>query len=166
MVRQGGVGGGLDVHAGAGGDVVEDEGLRRGVRDGGEHGDEAVLGGLVVIGRDHQQAVCADLTGVAGQVHGVRRVVGAGAGDDGHPARRPLHGEANGLPVLFVCERGALAGGPGDDQCVDPLSDLPVDKAAEGVVIDAAFGQGGDEGCCHAAENGFSCHDGSLLFII
>ena len=57
MFGQGQVGPGLDAHAGAGGHVVEYDGLVHRVGDGVVHGDQALLGGLVVVGGHHQQRV-------------------------------------------------------------------------------------------------------------
>ena len=60
--------------------------------------------------------------------------------------------------MLRVGQRGAFAGGTGDDQSVDALVNLPVDQALELRKVDAVAGQGGDQrgGC--AAEDGILLH--------
>ena len=144
----------LDADAGAGGDVVQDHRLGAGVGDGVVHGHQAVLGGLVVVGGDHQDGIRPVGAGALGELHGVSRLVGAGAGDDGHPAVNLLAGEGDGPAVLGVAEGGALPGGAADHQGVDALVDLPVDELAELGIVDAVGGEGGDQGGGNAAENG------------
>ena len=164
MLRQLHIGGGLDGRAGAGGDVVENEGLGGGVGDSVVHGHQAVLGGLIIVGCHHQAGVGAGLAGKAGEVDGVGRVVGAGAGDDGHPAGGALHGEGDGVAVLFVGEGGALAGGAADHQGVDSLVNLPVDKPPQLGKINAVGGKRGNEGCGCASKDRFLGHGIRLLF--
>ena len=160
------IGGGLDVDARAGRDVIDDDGLRRGVGDGGVHLDKAVLRGLVVVRGHDEHGVAADLAGVLCQADGVGRVVGAGAGDDGDAACRALCAVAQDLAVLFVGQRGAFAGGACDDEGVHALIDLPVDETAERRIVDAFSGQRGDEGGCNAAEDGIGSHNAVSFVII
>ena len=165
MLGQLHIGGGLNVDAGAGGDVVEDNGLGGNVADGVVHGNQTLLGGLVVVGGDAQHTVAADGAGELRQLDGVGGVVGAGTGDDGHPARRRLHGALEGVPVLLIGQGGAFAGGAADDQSVDALVNLPVDELFEGGKIDAVLVGGGDEGRGYAAENGFMLHDRNSFIV-
>ena len=73
---------GLDVHAGSAGDVVDDDRQVALVRDGPEVRLEHPLVGLVVVRRDDQGGVHAELRGAAGGPDRGRGAVRAGAGDD------------------------------------------------------------------------------------
>lgn len=53
-----------DVHAGAGGDIVEDYRTGDGVGQGGIVADQSRLGGFVVVGGYHQQSVRTGALGV------------------------------------------------------------------------------------------------------
>ena len=115
MVGKGGIGGRLDVYAGAGGHIVEDHRFGGCVGDSGEHGNEAPLGGFVIIGGHYQHGIVTQLTGEFGQLNGVGGIVGAGTGDEGDPSGRSLHGKTENFPVLGIRQSGAFAGGAADD---------------------------------------------------
>ena len=85
----GGVGLERDLGAGASGDVVEHDRHVGALDDAAEVVEHAGLAGLVVVGRDEQQPVGAELLGLAGQLDGVGGGVGADAGDHRRPGRRP-----------------------------------------------------------------------------
>ena len=160
------VGGGLDVAAGAGGHVVQDQRLGARVCDGHEGAVQALLGGLVVVGGDHQHRVRADRACKLRQLHGVGRVVAAGARDHRNAAVGALHGVAHDLLVLRVAQGRALAGGAAADDCVDAAVDLPVDQPSVCVVIHlAACGEGGDECGGDALEDALVHGDFLLLYI-
>ena len=148
MIGQRRIGSRLDVDAGAGRHIVEDDRHRGGIRDGLVHLDEALLGGLVVVRRDHQAPVRADLAAVPGQLHGVVGLVRTGARDDRHPAGHMVHRELQHGPVLRIGQRGALTAGARNDQGVDALFDLPVDEPSERLVVDGQGVRihGGDNG--------------------
>ena len=73
----------LDVHDDARRDVVDDDRTVAGPRDRFEVRDDPSLRRLVVVRRDDQEGVGAELVGLFRQVDRVRGRVGAGAGDDG-----------------------------------------------------------------------------------
>lgn len=153
----------LDADAGAGRDVIEDHRLGAGVGDGVVHRHQTALGGLVVVGGHDQNGIGTVGAGALGQLHGVVGLVGAGAGDDRHPAVDPLAGVGDGAAVLGVGQGGAFAGGAADDQGVDPLGDLPVDQGPEAVKINAFGGGGGDKGGSNASENRILVLHGKFL---
>ena len=66
--------------------------------------------------------------------------------------------------MLIVGQRRALAGGAGDHQRVDALVDLPVDQPAQGLVVHAGMGQGGDQRRGGAAKDGLPAHSDSPLW--
>ena len=72
----------LDVHDDAARDVVEDDRPVGCGRDRLDVRDDAALRGLVVVRRDDEEAVHADLVRALGEVDRVRRRVGARPGDD------------------------------------------------------------------------------------
>ena len=60
--------------------------------------------------------------------------------------------------MILVGQRGALAGGPGDDQRVHALLDLPIDHPPEGGIVDALRRQRGDQRRRDAAEYRIPTH--------
>ena len=75
MLRQTGVGLRLDIDAGAAGHIIEDDRPGNGIGDHVVHLHQAVLGGLVVVGGDHQHGIGAHLAGVLGQADGIGGIV-------------------------------------------------------------------------------------------
>lgn len=144
----------LDRHPRAPGDVVEHGGQAGRVGDGREVADEALLRGLVVVRRHHEQAVRAGGLGLPREFQGVLRVVGSGTGDDHGAVADRLDDRAQKLALLFVARRRRLAGRPVDDQAVvAPLVDQVGREARGAVVVDAAVGQErGDHGGQHPSE--------------
>ena len=166
MLRQLDIGGRFNANARAGRDIVEDHRLGAGIGNGVVHGHQAPLGGLVVIGRDHQDRVGPVGTGAFGELHRIVGLVGARAGNNRHPSIHPLTGKGNGPAVLRVGQGGALPRGAADDQGVDPLLNLPVNQSAKAVIVDPGGGGGGDQCGGNAAEDGMVLfHDRFLLHI-
>src|SRR5699024_9169412 len=130
------VGGGGDVDAGAGGNIVQDDWQVGGVRDGVEVADQAGLGGRVVVGGDVQQRVSARLFGLLGQPDGIGGVVAARGGDDRYPAGGALHGVGDAVHMFLVGHGGAFTGGAADDDGVGTVFDLVVDQAAQLLKVD------------------------------
>ena len=145
---------GQQIAAGAAGHIVENDGQGAFVCHGGEMGDKTVLGGLIVVGSDHQNGVRPHLTGVAGVVQNVLGVVGAGAGNDGNPSGRLLYGVGDDLFLILRLNGGVLAGGAHDHQAVDAGADLEFHKAAQSLIVDGTVGvHGGDDGSGHTGKN-------------
>ena len=145
---------GLQVAAGAAGDVVQDHGHGGSVGNGGEVLVKAVLSGLVVVGGHHQNGVRAHFAGGLGVGKNVLGVVGAGAGDDGNPLCHLLYGVGDDLLLIFRLDGGVLAGGAHDHQGVDAVFNLEFDEATQGFVVNGAVrGHGGDNGGSHTGEN-------------
>ena len=153
------IGGGLDIYTRAGRDIIDDDGLGGGVCDGGVHLYKAILRCLIIVRRDNEHGVAANFAGVLCQGNGIGGVVGAGAGDDRHAALGMPDAEGKHLAVLLVGEGGALAGCAGNYERMDALGNLPVDKTAQRVIIDAGFGQRGNKRGGNAAEDGVGSHD-------
>ena len=145
-----------DVGAGAGGDVVEDAGQVRRLRDRGVVGDETLLGGLVVVGRDQKQAVRAERLRLLRHHDRVGGVVGAGSGDDRDPAGGLLHAEADRLKVLVVVERRRLTGRSDRDDRICMICNLKLNEISESLIVDASvFVHRRHDGDAGAFEN---CH--------
>jgi len=71
-----------DLDAAAARNAVEDDRQLDRLGDGAEVGEEALLGRLVVIGGDQQQAVGSQPFGAVGKLDRLGGAVGTGAGDD------------------------------------------------------------------------------------
>ena len=154
MVSQDGTGLGRQVAAGAAGDVVHDDGLGGVVRDPLIVLDQAVLGGLVVVGSHHQDGIGAVVTGGLGEVQHMLGVVGAGTGHHGDTACGALDGEADDLLALGGGQGGALAGGAHGNQSGNAVLDLEVDEPCQIVIVHAGGGHGRDQGSTDALEDG------------
>ena len=136
---------GRHVEAGARGHVVEHVGQRRGLRDGLEMEDQSVLRRLVVVGRDLQEAVHADLGGLARQVHAFRSVVAAGSRNDLGAVAHGRQRLTVELEAFVVAEHRRLARGAGDDDRVVAGVDESGHQAPERVVVHRAIvGERGD----------------------
>ena len=155
MLRQFRHGFGQQIAAGAAGHIVENHRHGGRVGNGGEMGNQTVLGGLVVIGGHHQNRVGARRTGGLGVGDDVGGVVGAGSGNDGNPSGHPFHGVADHFCLILRLNGGVFAGGSHDHQGVDAAFDLPVDKPAHGLVVNAAGVHRGHHGSRHTTKNGF-----------
>jgi hypothetical protein len=112
---------GGDRHAGPVRDVVEQRGQTGRIGYGPEVPQQPGLRGLVVVRRDDEQAVGARLLGGAGQLDGVRGVVGAHPGHDPGPVADRLDDSPEQPVLLRVGGRRGLAAGPADHQGVVAL---------------------------------------------
>jgi len=151
------------IAAGAGGDVVENDGLVYLVRNGGEVGNKAILSGLVIVGGHHQQGIGPGLGGADGEVHGVLGIVGSGSGNDRNPARHPVNGKGNDLFPLLRGQGRAFAGGTHGHQGVDAAFQLEVNKPAQGFIVHPFRGHRCHHGRSHAFENCFLHRDSPFL---
>ena len=121
-------------------DVVEHDRKIGGVGDGAEMCDEAGLRRPRVVRGDHQQAVRTHGGGRFRQVHAVRGVVGADAGDDARPVPDGFehHRQQSGLLVIGGGRR--LPGGAGHHQPVAAAVDQAHRQAGGGLGVEGALG--------------------------
>ena len=139
--------------AGAGGNVIHDDGGVDPVGDVLIVHDKTGLGGLVIIGGHQQKAVRAGLLRVVGEVKGSGGVVAAGAGNDLDAVVHVLHAVVHAGNVLPDGLGGGLAGGSTDADGVRSGSDLHIQKLTKLIEINALLVKGGDDGDTGAGEN-------------
>jgi len=109
-------------------------------------GDEALLRRLIVIGRDDQQRIGADLFGMLGKLDGFAGIVRACAGDDRHALVGRFDAQFDDPFMLGMGKRRRFTGGADRHQAAGPLGDLPIHMGGKGLLVDgAAFGEGRDE---------------------
>ena len=120
--------------------------------------DHALLGRLVVIGRDHQHGVGAGLLAVPRKRDRLRRRVGAGAGDHRHPAAGLIDAPLHHLVMLRMRQRRAFAGGPTGNEAVGALGDLPLDEVAERLFVELAVAKRRHQSGERPPELSVSCH--------
>jgi hypothetical protein len=123
----------LDVDDDAARDVVDDDRPVGGFRDLLEVGDDASLRRLVVVRRDNEDAVGAELVRVLREAHGVPCRVGPGGRHDGRPLAHGLDRCADQVVALAVRERRALARRADDDEPVGAVVDEVQREALERV---------------------------------
>src|SRR5262249_16171662 len=97
---------------------------------------KALLGWLVVIGRDHQGRVSAFFGGPFGQTQGLGRAVAAGTGHDFDAAASGLHDFRNHSLVLVMRQCRRLTGRPDGAKTVRASLDLKFDLVAEGFDVE------------------------------
>src|SRR4029453_7411716 len=129
----------------AAGNVVDDERQLRGFGHRGIVRVDAVLRGLVVVGRDQQGAGGARLLGGAREAHGLRGGVRAGAGDDRDAAAREADDRLDHCDVLVVAERGGFTRRAAGHQTLHAAGDLRLDQPLERVEIDLAAPERGHQ---------------------
>ena len=122
----------------AAGDVVEDHRFVGGRRDRLVVAAQAQPARPVVVGGDRQHRVRAELGRALGQLHGLGRVVGAGAGDDALAGRALGDGELDQPELLVFGQRRGLAGGAGDDEAVGAVLREVPHQRDEGLLVDRA----------------------------
>ena len=154
-------GGGQQVAAGAGGDVIENDGLVHIVCNGAEVGQQAAVQGLIVVivGSDHQQGICANPAGGLAVFQCVEGVVGAGACNHRDAAIHPLHGETDDFVALGGGQGCALAGGAYGDQGVDAAFQLKVNQPPQGFIVHAGRGHRGCQRSGNTLKNGVVFHN-------
>ena len=122
----------------AAGDVVDQDRQAGALGDRAEMRVEAVLGRLVVIRRDDQQAVRAVLLGLTRERDRLRGRVRARASDHRAAATRLLDAPAHDIVMLVMAHRRTLARGADGHEPVRSFGDLPVDQAAERALVELA----------------------------
>src|SRR5438034_2107602 len=147
---------GRGVRAGAARDVVEDERQPGRVGDRGIVAVDAVLRRPVVVGRDQEGGGRARLLRAAREPDGLRRRVGAGARDDRHAPACGAHHLAHDRDVLLVRQGRGLARRPAGDEGVDAARDLRLDQRVEGLDVNLAGAEGGDQGRHGAGEHRYT----------
>ena len=85
---------GRDANTGAAGDVIQDHGDINAVSDIAEMLDKPLLGGLIIIGRDHEDGVGTGGFCVFGCAQGVFGIVAADPGDHFHASVDGAHRHA------------------------------------------------------------------------
>ena len=121
-------------------------------------GDEALLRRLVVIGRDHQNAVRPGGLGLFGLLEDVFGVVAADADDDLHAALTFFHRELHELVVLLGGVGGVLACGAADEDGGGAAGVLEVDQFGVLFIVHAVFKIGRDDGGAGTGEYRCLCH--------
>src|SRR6266850_1464008 len=128
----------VDVDARAPRHVVDDDRQPRRVGNRLVMLVEAFRRRLVVVRRDREDAVGADLLDVAHERDGLARVVPAGAREDRHAPAGFLDDELDHAKLLAVRQRRRLAGGPDRRQEVNAAVDLAPRQAAHRRLVDRA----------------------------
>ena len=126
----------VDVRPGPAGHVVHDDRQIALVGDGAVVGLEHPAVRAVVVRRDDERRIRAELGRATGRADRGGRVVGPGPRDDPDPAARgPLGGDLDGgrdeALALPLGERRGFAGRPARDEAIDPGKDLPADEPPE-----------------------------------
>jgi len=113
---------------------------------------------LVLLGEGvhEQRRKCGE---AVGEVDRLPRRVRAGTRYHRHPAVGLLDAPFDHALVLLVRQRGALAGGADRHQAIGALGDLPVDQAAEGLLVERAVAERGDKRGERAPEARLGGHD-------
>ena len=153
---------GQQIAAGTAGHVVQDDRHGRSIRHGGKVGNQAVLGGLVIVRSHHQHSVGTHFAGVAGVLQHMLGIVGAGAGNHRNPARNLLYRIADDLLLILRLNGSIFAGGSHHHNGIDAIFNLELQEASQGIIVNAGFGHGGNNGSGHSGKDGV-LHKLSLL---
>ena len=136
----------LDGDVAAAGDAVKDDRQLGRPGDFFEMLEQALLRWLVVIRRNLQRAVCANGLGGLGEVNCLGGGVGAGAGQDLHPALGRLHSEFDDTDVLVETKRGRLSGSSDGDDPIDPPTNLILNEFLKSLFVNAPLPERRDNG--------------------
>ncbi len=143
--RQGAHGFGRHVDDRTAGDVIDDDRDIAGIVDSGVMRNQPALRRLVVIGRDNQRTVRADLFGELHKPDGLDRVVRSGTGNDRHATVGGLHDHLDDALVFLVRQGRRFAGGADGDQPVRAFGDMPFYEGLQRVFVHLAVGKRGDK---------------------
>ena len=135
----------IEVHARAGGHIIDEDGDLHSIGDGEEVLDQPAPIGLVVIGRDDQKPIRAQVLRFHGIGNGRARVVRARAHDQRDAPGNHIHGAFHQFRALRAREGRGFAGRPQGDNRVGFRFNLPIDQLFIGRQIHLAFGKGRDQ---------------------
>ena len=121
------------------GDVVEEARHVHLVEDRGEVMVDALLVGLVVVGRDEEKPVGAQLLQGLRLAEGLRGGVGACTANDGDAAGNAIDNGLGYLEVLLVGHRGRLSRGAQHQNAIGPVLKMEVDQALERPKVNGAI---------------------------
>ena len=139
-------------------DVVDDDRAVGGVRDRAEVSHDPARGRLVVVRRDDEEAVDAELVSLPGEVYRVCGRIRARTGDHGRAVSHRLDRRREEGQPLVVAERRRLAGRAGDDDAVRARLDEMAAEARKRVQVDGSVpAEGRGYGCQDIAEHGSHC---------
>ena len=106
---------------------------------------ETFLRGTVVVRRDEQCGIRAELLAFHRHLDGLARGIRSRARDHQRALFRHLHGEFDHAEVLRVIERGRFAGGAHGDDARDASGDLRLDEAGECGLVEPVIAERCDE---------------------
>ena len=145
----------LEIHTGAGGNVVGDQRQLHSVGNGKVVRGKSFLRCLVVIRRDREQRVCAAGFGLPGKAHRLRGAVGPHAGDDFAAPGAVGDRVPDQRLALLRRERGCFSCRAADDDGGDPGVKLACEYGVVGFKIDPVFQKRRDDGGRRASEDRF-----------
>ena len=149
---QAGQGAGLNVRAGAARDVIKNDRLVHGFRDGAEVAVLSFLRRLVVVRRCGENAIDPrpgpQLPGLGDRILGRIR---SGTGHNRYSPSRYFNRDIENLQPFIMRKRGRFAGGAAGDQKIDARFQLPRDQVAQGSLVDGAVLLEGSDQCRTAA---------------
>ena len=102
----------------------------------------ALLGGPVIVGRDHQRPVGSDLLSLTGQLDGLGGRVGTRAGNDRDAFVDDLDRQLDHLGVFFVRQGGRFTGCAARHDAVRAALDLPFDHGGQRLFVNPAVLEG------------------------
>ena len=140
------IGIGLNADPRPAGYVIEDHGDLHPICHISKMLDQALLGGLVVVRRNHQDGVGANRPGVFRFSEGREGVVPAHAHDHLHFALAGVHRIAHQLIVLVLTQRGVFAGGAANHDGSGPAGQLKVQLLLQLIVVYALLAKGRHNG--------------------
>ena len=119
--------------------VVKEDGQIDRLGHGGKVAVHALLVGLVVVRRDEQKAVRAQIAELAALRKRRFRAVGAAAGDDRDAAADGVHAAADDGRVLGGVRGAGFARGAEDDKTVRAVFHVPLAKLLQALEVDASI---------------------------
>ena len=116
--------------------------------------EQPLLGRLVVVGGDQQDAVNACFLGLLGEFDGLGGGVGAGAGDDRDTLVHLLHHGPDHPDMLIVIQGGGLAGGAARYDGISSPFNLELHQLPQLFILYLSVAEWGDDGDDASLEHG------------